>query len=169
MPSPTLRPALMLFVGLSLMLAACDGENPEAAPSSVGSARSGDPTGTPSSDGPGWVELDESISTVPLAAGDYALRPNGSARKLAVVRAEAGWQHYQAWTFVSGEEFTTGQPFRAMGYLTTDEVFADPCGSSKNPADKDATVFDPGPGVADLADALAAQKGAVPPWSTGPR
>jgi hypothetical protein len=75
------------------------------------------------------------------------------ASKLAVVRAPDGFTNYRGWTFVAEE------PLHAMGYVTADRVFRDSCGSVHH--SKYNTARDPGPTVADLADALVAQKGAL--------
>ena len=56
------------------------------------------------------------------------------------------------WTVISGE------PFHAVGYLTAALAFRDPCGSSSR--SKYTTTSDPGPTVADLAEALVTQRGA---------
>lgn len=64
-----------------------------------------------------------------------------------------GFTNYRGWTLVADE------PFHAMGYVTADQVFRDPCGSTRH-SEYD-TARDPGPTVADLAEALVAQKGAL--------
>jgi hypothetical protein len=46
-----------------------------------------------------------------------------------------------------------------MGYMTADQVFRDPCGSMHH--SKYDTARDPGPTVADLAEALVHQRGAL--------
>ena len=70
-----------------------------------------------------------------------------------MVRAPEGFTNYGGWTFVADE------PFHAMGYVTADQVFRDPCGSTRH--SKYDTARDPGPTVADLAEALVAQKRAL--------
>ncbi len=71
---------------------------------------------------------------------------------VAVVQAPEGYQNVGGWTFV------TGEPFRAMGFVTADRVLPDPCGSKGQ--DKFDKAADPGPTVKDLAQALVAQRGA---------
>jgi hypothetical protein len=88
----------------------------------------------------------------PLDAGRYGLVAWGQgAKNAAVVRAPAGYQNFGGWTFV-----TKGRPFRALGYMTADRVFADPCGAG--PPLKEESLRDPGPTVEDLAFALTKQR-----------
>ncbi len=145
------RWALPIMAALSLQISGC-GDNPDsAAPHS--DIASSSPEATASSTAQQtWTLLSDEPEDVPLDAGDYALTVNGVARKLAVVPAPAGFTNYGGWTFVADE------PFHAMGYVTADRVFRDPCGSTRH--SKYDTARDPGPTVANLAQALVAQKGA---------
>ena len=138
------RWALLIVAALSLPLNGC-GDNPDTASSSPEATASSTAQQT-------WTLLSDEPEDVPLAAGDYALTINGAADKLAVVRAPEGFTNYGGWTFIAD------QPFHAMGYVTADLVFRDPCGSTRH--SKYDTARNPGPTVADLAEALVAQRGA---------
>ncbi len=150
-----------LLAAASLLLTACSDDTPAATPQqSLSTPSSGAtdattqvPTDGPTGPGPGWSLLEDEADGVPLEAGSYGLTANGVSEHIAVIRAPEGYQRYGGWTFV------TGEPFRAMGYLTADLVPRDPCGSAAH--SKFDTEVDPGPAVADLAEALVAQKGAV--------
>ncbi|MFC4786257.1 hypothetical protein ACT8ZV_17400 [Nocardioides sp. MAHUQ-72] len=144
---------LPLLAAASLLITACSDDS-----SSVTKERS--PT-TPSSSAPGdsthpsWELLSNEPEGVPLAAGTYGLTPGASSEHVAVVQAPGGYEAYGGWTFVTGEE----QPralFHAVGILTADQVYPDPCASTRSKA---AMLRDPGPTVADLAEALVAQQG----------
>ncbi|GAA3653508.1 hypothetical protein GCM10022237_11680 [Nocardioides ginsengisoli] len=102
--------------------------------------------------------LGETPPDAPLPAGSYALDAWGSAAKLALMRAPAGFGRYQDWTLVAGDETDRDGRFRGVGYLRPTEVFGDPCGTPRHR--KSATLHDPGPTVADLAAALTRQLGA---------
>ncbi len=145
------RSALLTVAALSLPLNGC-GDNPDTAPTHSDIAPSSPKATASSTAQQTWTLLSDEPEDVPLEAGDYALTVNGSARKLAVVRAPEGFMNYRGWTFVADE------PFHAMGYMTADRVFRDPCGSTRH--SKYETARAPGPTVADLAEALVAQKGA---------
>jgi hypothetical protein len=146
------RWALPIVAALSLQVSGC-GDNPDtAAPHSDIASSSREATASSTAQQT-WTLLSDEPEGVQLAAGDYALTANGATQKLAVVRAPDGFMNFGGWTFVADE------PFHAMGYVTADRVFRDPCGSTRH--SKYATARDPGPTVADLAEALVAQKGAV--------
>lgn len=144
---------LPLLVTASLLLAACADDTSGAAPQESHATPSSGATAGSTDVRPHWRFLAGEPEGVPLAAGAYGLSPNGVSDRVAVVRAPEGYQNFGGWTFV------TGDPFRAMGFLTAELVPPDPCGSAKH-SKFDAEV-DPGPTVADLAEALVAQKGAV--------
>jgi hypothetical protein len=145
------RWALLIVPALSLPLNGC-GDNPDTAPAHPAIASSSPEAPAASTAQQTWTLLSDEPEDVPLAAGDYALTINGSADKLAVVRVPEGFTNYGGWTFIAD------QPFHAMGYVTADLVFRDPCGSTRH--SKYDTARNPGPTVADLAEALVAQKGA---------
>jgi hypothetical protein len=70
--------------------------------------------------------------------------------KVAVVQAPEGFSRYDDWTFV------TDEPFHALGFMTVDEVYGDPCAPTLQ--EQIESLVDPGPTVQGLADALATQK-----------
>lgn len=147
------RLSLPLLAAVSLQLSACSTDSTTTLSSYAPS--SGDTSAEQ-----GWTLLPVAPEGAPIEAGDYALTAAGSVHSLAVVRAPAGFSRYDDWTFVAGEESETAdEPFRAMGYMTTDMVFGDPCGSRLHR--NDDTIHDAGDTVSDLAYALAAQKGAI--------
>jgi len=147
------RWALPIAAALSMQVSAC-GDNPDTAATHSDIASSSPEANAPSAiTQQAWTLLSDEPEDVPLEEGDYALTANGATQKRAVVRAPQGFSNYRGWTFVADE------PFHAMGYVTADRVFQDPCGSTRH--SKYATARDPGPTVADLAEALIAQKGAV--------
>lgn len=145
-----MRRALLLAAAMSLPLTSCNA-SPSAGPS-VSASPNVSPGVRPSETEPAWKLLADEPEDVPLGAGAYALTANGVAEQLAVVQVSAGFSNYGGWTFVKGE------PFRALGYVTADRVFRDPCGPKRH--SKYETARNPGPTVADLAAALVAQKGA---------
>lgn len=146
------RWALLIVAALPLPLSGC-GDKPDTAPPHSDTASSSSEASAPSAAQHTWALLSDEPEDVPLKPGDYALTVNGAAPKLAVVRAPEGFTNYGGWTFVADE------PFHAMGYVTADQVFRDPCGSTRH--SKYDTARDPGPSVSDLAEALVAQKGAL--------
>ncbi|MBA2560146.1 MAG: hypothetical protein H0V07_09720 [Propionibacteriales bacterium] len=147
-PTPA-RWALPLVAAMTLQVAACshDPNTSQAKPDMTSSDQ--EATGTSDAE-PTWTLLADEPENVPLEAGAYGLTVNGAARELAVIEAPEGFMNYGGWTFISGE------PFHAVGYVTADRVFRDPCGSTRR--SKYDTARDPGPTVADLAEALVAQK-----------
>jgi len=155
------RGILPLLAAASLLLTACGDDTPAATPqqslttpsSGATDATTQDPTDGPTGPGPGWRYLKDQPDGVPLAAGAYGLTANGESDRVVVIQAPEGYLELGGWTFV------TGEPFRAMGFVTADRVPRDPCGSVAH--SKFDTEVDPGPTVADLAQALVAQKGAV--------
>jgi hypothetical protein len=103
----------------------------------------------------GYSLLRDGSEGIPLEAGPYGLIPAGSpVKNVAVIQAPAGYENYGGWTFVTHEG---DGPFRALGILTVDSVFGDPCGSKGH--SKTDTLKNPGPTVKDLARALTEQKG----------
>ncbi len=145
---------LPLLAALSLQLAGCSDDS--AGTTTTQPPRSTSPSGQandPSAAAPTWKFLADQPEDVPLRAGDYGLTPNGVSGKVAVVRTPEGYLNLGGWTFVAGE------PFRALGFVTADRVYPDPCGSRLR--SKAETARDPGPSVEDLAAALVAQKGAT--------
>jgi hypothetical protein len=134
---------------LLLTLAACDDGDSQATDtaSTASTPESTAPTGS------SLTLLGGEPEGAPLDAGTYGLVAAGQrVESVAVVSAPAGYQNYGGWTFV-----TQGRPFRALGYMTADRVFADPCGAG--PSTKEDALRDPGPTVKDLAVALTKQKG----------
>lgn len=147
------RGILPLLATASLLLTACSDDTSGATPQESHSASSSGATdGTTDIRSP-WKLLSDEPEGVQLAAGAYGLTANGVSDHVAVVQAPEGYQNIGGWTFV------TGEPFRAMGFVTADRVPPDPCGSEGH-SKFDAEV-DPGPTVEGLAEALVAQKGAV--------
>lgn len=145
------RGFLLVLAALSLQLSACTDDTTGETPADASSSRP-------------WTLLADTPGGTPLPAGAYALSAYQLTahppRTLAVVRAPAGYQRYEGWTFVSGDdEFSRAEPFHAMGFIATDRVVRDPCGSKRQT--HDPTGYDPGGTVADLAKALASQPGAV--------
>jgi hypothetical protein len=90
-----------------------------------------------------------------LDAGSYGLIPAGSSvENVAVIDAPAGYQPFEGWTLGTPEG---DGPFRALGIMTVDRVFGDPCGSVMHP--KTVSLNNPGASVKDLARALTRQTG----------
>lgn len=152
------RGILPLLAAASLLLTACsDDTSMAAAPESSSTPSSPTPSsGTTDGTtdvGPPWRLLSDEPEGVPLAPGAYGLTPNGVSDHVVVVQAPQGYKNIGGWTFV------TDQPFHAMGFQTAQRVPQDPCGTEEH--SKFDTMIDPGPSVQDLAEALAAQKGAV--------
>jgi len=147
------RGILPLLAAASLLLAAC-GNDPSGAtqPASATTPSTGATDGT-TDVGPAWRYLAGEPEDVPLPAGSYGLTANGVSDHVVVIQAPEGYYNTGGWTF------TTGEPFRAMGFQAADLVPRDPCGSEAH--SKFDAEFDPGPTVADLAKALVAQKGAL--------
>jgi len=119
------RWALPLVASLSLQVSGC-GDNPDTAATHSDIASSSHEATAPGSTQQSWTPLSDEPEDVPLEAGDYALTANGATQKQAVVRAPQGFMNYRGWTFVADE------PFHAMGYVTADRVFRDPCGSTRH-------------------------------------
>jgi hypothetical protein len=147
------RGILPLLAAASLLITACSDDTSTATPPESSPTPSSGTTDGTTDVGPPWRLLSEEPEDVQLDPGAYGLTPNGVSDHVAVVQAPKGYQNIGGWTFV------TGEPFRAMGFVTADRVPPDPCGSEGH-SKFDAAV-DPGPSVEDLADALVAQKGAV--------
>ena len=147
---------LLLLVAMTLQLSACSDDSTNSSQDTTPSGS----TPTQTSDEATWTLLASMPEGPRLEAGAYALTAYTSVHSLAVVQAPEGFARYDDWTFVAGDEFgDTGEPFHAMGYTTTDLVFGDPCDSKRHP--RDETIYYPGEAVADLAQALVAQKGAI--------
>lgn len=144
------RAVLPLVAAVPLLLAGCSDNTSGASTTEPGTSPSEEAT-DPNATQPAWTLLAEASEDAPLPAGAYGLTANGVSGKVAVVRAPQGYQEYGGWTFVAGE------PFRAMGFLTADRVYPDPCGLHG----RAKQAVDPGPSVHDLAAALVAQKGAT--------
>ncbi len=141
---------LALMAAVSLLLAGCSDNTSRASTTEARTSPSEQAT-DPSATQPAWTLLSEAPEDASLPAGAYGLTANGVSGKVAVVRAPEGYQNLGGWTFV------TGEPFRAMGFVTADRVYPDPCGSNLHGRAKPAV--DPGSSVQDLAAALVAQKG----------
>jgi hypothetical protein len=135
---------------LFLQLAGC-GDGSADDPSRSEATPTDASTPTHHGDGHNWALLLDQTGGMPLAPGDYGLTPNGVSDTIVVVTVPEGFMGYGGWTFV------TDSPFRAMGYQTAERVYGDPCGLARD--DKNGTLRDPGPTVADLAKALVAQRG----------
>lgn len=118
------RWALPLLATLSLQVSGC-GDKPNASTHSDIASASSQATASSSAQQT-WTLLSDEPEDVLLEAGDYALTANGATQKRAVVRAPKGFMNYGGWTFVADE------PFHAMGYVTADRVFRDPCGSTRH-------------------------------------
>jgi hypothetical protein len=146
MTSHSTRGILPILAAASLLLTACSDDSTGA--TSPGGSSSGT-TAHDSGGEPPWTLLEATPEDVTLDAGAYGLTANGVSQKVAVVQAPTGFMQLGGWTFVDGE------PFRAMGFVTADRVYRDPCG----PTMRSKAAVDPGPGVDDLAAALVAQKG----------
>ena len=142
------RGNLALMAAVSLLLAGCSDNTSRASITEPSTSPSGQATDTSTAQ-PSWTLLSDAPEDAPLPAGDYGLAANGVSGKVAVVRAPGGYQQLGGWTFV------TGEPFRAMGFVTADRVYPDPCGLHGNAK----SAVDPGSSVQDLAAALVAQKG----------
>ncbi|QIX26436.1 hypothetical protein ncot_07340 [Nocardioides sp. JQ2195] len=154
MISQPARCLLPMLAALSLQLTACSDDATTASSDEPSSRVS--PTDT--EEDPAWTLLGDTPEQGTLEAGAYALTAYTSVHHLAVVQAPEGFARYDDWTFISGEQ-TPGQPFRGIGYLTTEVVLGDPCGSKGRP--KTDTIRYAGETVADLAQALVAQRGAI--------
>jgi hypothetical protein len=153
MNTHTARHVAPLVATATLFLAGCTDDTTGA----TRTESTGSPSSSPTDDSP-WKLLSAQGEGAALEPGLYALEPNGSSDRLAVIRAPEGYEQLGGWTFVAGEPFVGEEPFRAMGFQTAVLVPPDPCGSKAH-SKFDAEV-DPGPSVQDLADALLAQKGA---------
>jgi hypothetical protein len=147
------RGILPLLAAASLLITACSDDTSTATPPESSPTPSSGTTDGTTDVGPAWRLLSEEPEDVQLDPGAYGLTPNGVSDHVAVVQAPKGYQNIGGWTFV------TGEPFRAMGFVTADRVPPDPCGSEGH--SKFEAAVDPGPSVEDLADALVAQEGAV--------
>jgi hypothetical protein len=147
------RGILPLLAAASLLITACSDDTSTATPPESSPTPSSGTTDGTTDVGPVWRLLSEEPEDVQLDPGAYGLTPNGVSDHVAVVQAPKGYQNIGGWTFV------TGEPFRAMGFVTADRVPPDPCGSEGH--SKFEAAVDPGPSVEDLADALVAQEGAV--------
>lgn len=143
-PARYLLPAL---AAMSLLLAACNDDAP-----------TGEQPDTTTLGGPGeetshqhdWTLLSDTPAGALLPAGTYGLNAYGVSSKVAVVQAPEGFSRYGDWTFV------TDAPFHAMGFMTVEKVYSDPCAPTLHAQIE--SLVNPGPTVQDLADALAAQK-----------
>lgn len=147
----------MTGLALAAALTACgdDSSDKKAADPSTETPTSGTPTTGSASTSLGYTLLRDGSEGIPLDAGTYGLIPAGTpVKNVAVIRAPAGYLNFGGWTFVTQEG---DGPFRALGILTVDSVFGDPCGSEAHP--KADTLRNPGPTVKDLARALTEQKG----------
>jgi hypothetical protein len=155
------RGILPLLAAAPLLLTACSDNAPSATDEGATTPTSSAMDNTTDGEPP-WTLLSNEPEGVPLAAGAYGLSPSqSSSQRVAVVQAPEGYQGFEGWTFVAGESHQPGQagtPFHAMGYVTADRVYPNPCGSLRSKAE---TLADPGPTVADLTTALTAQKGAT--------
>jgi hypothetical protein len=143
----------MTWFALAVALTACDDDSSEkTAADPAQTTKTADPSASTSL---GYRLLRDAPEGIPLDAGTYGLIPAGPpVKEVAVVRAPTGYLNYGDWTFVTQEGVG---PFRALGVMTVDRVFGDPCGSKAHPKSK--TLTDPGPTVKDLARALTEQKG----------
>lgn len=144
------HPARFLFLPVlaatTLLLAACGNDAPATGPSDTTSGgTSGDAGGQPA-----WTLLSDTPEDALLPAGAYGLNAYGESSKVAVVHAPEGFSRSDDWTFI------TDEPFHAMGFLTADKVYSDPCAPTLH--EQIESLADPGPTVQDLADSLAAQK-----------
>ena len=145
----------LILAALCLLLTGC-GDNPDAAQSpsdTASSAPESTSSGaeTPSSPGPSNTSqhLVEGPAT-PLEPGTYQFsvfaNPPGVETPDALVEVPSGFDDEAAWYVVSPDQ----QEF--LGLLTVGMIDRDACTQGSN------HVFDPGPSVEDLADALVAQK-----------
>jgi hypothetical protein len=146
----------MTALAMAATLAACgDNDSGKSAADSTQSteAPTSGSTDTPASSAA--YALLRNAGTGDLDAGTYGLVPAGPpVKNVAVIEAPAGYRQYEGWTFVTPD----GEgPFRALGIMSADSVFGDPCGSDGTP--KTGTLTNPGPRVKDLARALTEQEG----------
>jgi hypothetical protein len=155
------RAILPLLAAAPLLIAGCSDNAQGAAAKASTTTSTSSATDDTTAGAPPWTLLSNEPEGVPLDARVYALAPSGSSQYVVLIRAPEGYQGFGGWTFVAGESATSGEagtPFHAMGSLTAERVYPDPCGSLRRKAQ---TLADPGPTVADLAKALVAQKGAT--------
>ena len=150
------RCLLPVLAAMSLQLSACSDDSSATQPTDNASDNPSSDAGA--DDQEDWIPLRDTPAVGSLDPGAYALTAYGSVPSLAVIQAPEGYGRYEDWTFVAGEETPEGR-FRAVGYLTTDTVFGDPCSAKGGP--KDDTVYYPGATVEDLAHALVTQEGAI--------